>query len=82
MNSEKWSCVDICVMLHWYYTGGEPYDRPSPAADESTKRLLTWGLIEQARGEKSGLYKPTDKGQTFVSSILSTPLPVQRWVKP
>jgi len=75
--------IDLMVLLH-YHCFTEPLPGFPSCSDpelRSTQMWLQSGMIKP-RGEQTGYYVTTDKGNAFVLAMCKLPEPVTTWIVP
>lgn len=84
------SPLQICIVLHYYYSPEDWQDGDWNDGQRNTVRgLANMGLIELDPrshpinlGYRPGTYRITDRGRFYVEALKATPLPVQVWQMP
>lgn len=75
--------LEIEILLHYYYTGGEDFPRRNaPAAQEAIARFLNLGLLEVASHPTGAQYHATKGVEVYVEALMAVPLPVRKWLIP
>lgn len=82
MSTFSLSPFEMGVLMHYARRSGEPFE--SNAAEHLTREthcnLSHYGLLFTSSGGVR--YEITDRGLAWLDMALSTPLPVQKWVRP
>ena len=76
-----WTPCEIDVLLH-YYTTPERHEHDTAGAVVSAiSRFIKDGMIQTDSQSASG-YRVTEKGEFFITMLMSTPLPESAFVDP
>lgn len=77
---------ELEVLLHCYYTGGEPVPRNhAPAVRDAISFWRSHDMLEphsSVQQDWDSIYKTTPRGDAYVKALCCVPLPESRWYIP
>ena len=76
-TDELWCCGEIEILIH-HHVCCAPYEPQSPFYKKTMDRFTELGLLAVENGQ----WTSTPKGQAFISMLLRTPIPEQKFVDP
>jgi hypothetical protein len=73
-----WTPFDLKLILHFHSCLDKPDSANAPIYRERVDNLMNAGLVEY----REGIPRTTELGDAFVGLLLSTPIPVVKYVDP